>query len=117
MKIMGVTVAVIVFLILIGGMVYIWILVEKAGKQEEKKELSDSEAVQCALELYQEKKNLGMNFSSQCLGSCGNYAVDIVHVPRTSEDNLEKNQCKNYIEGKVIKFIELDKDGNIFRVV
>ena len=57
-----------------------------------------------------------MGFSSQCLGVVGGYAVDIVHVPRTEEDNLPENQCEDYREGRVSKFIELDKDGNVIRI-
>ncbi len=75
------------------------------------------DAVSCALNLYNQEKNKGTEFESQCLGTCGNYAVDIVHVPRTSEDNLAENQCPDYREGKVSKFIELDKDGNIAGIV
>lgn len=71
------------------------------------------QAINCSLALYQEKKNSGMNFSSQCLGTCGNYAVDIVHIPRVEEDNWQENQCQNYINGEVSKFIELDREGNI----
>lgn len=75
------------------------------------------DAIACALQLYQQKKAEGMQFSSQCLGSCGNYAIDIVHVPRNEEDNLVENQCEDYREGKVSKFIEIDSEGNIFRIV
>jgi len=75
------------------------------------------EAIIGALQLYNEKKQEGMNFSSQCLGVVGNYAVDIVHVPRSEEDNLPENQCEEYKLGEVKNFIELDKDGNIFRIV
>jgi len=75
------------------------------------------EAVGCALELYSQKKQEGMQFSSQCLGTCGNYVVDIVHVPRTAEDNQVENQCGDYREGKAGKFIELDKDGEIVRIM
>jgi hypothetical protein len=74
-------------------------------------------AVSCALGLYDEKKAQGIEFSSQCLGSCGNYAVDIVHVPRINEDNLVENQCDDYRQGKVSKFIELDKNKEIVRIV
>ena len=73
--------------------------------------------VNCALNLYNEKKSEGIVFSSQCLGSCLGYAVDIVHVPRTSEDNKVENQCEDYRNGKLKHFIELDKDGNIVRIV
>lgn len=75
------------------------------------------EIINCSFDLYNKAKNEGMNFSSQCLGVCGNYAVDIVHVPRISDDNLPENQCAEYKEGKVTKFIEIDKNGEITRIV
>jgi len=74
-------------------------------------------AIEKAQELFQNEKNSGANFSSQCLGTTGDYAVDIVHVPRTSEDNLPANQCADYADGKVGHFIELDKEGNIVRIM
>ena len=72
-------------------------------------------AVSCAVDLYNQKKT--ENLSSQCLGTCGDYAIDIVHVPRSQEDNLVENQCEDYRLGKVSKFIELDKFGEIVRIV
>lgn len=77
--------------------------------------LEQQQAINCALNLYE--KETKENLSSQCLGTCGNYAVDIVHVPRISEDNLIENQCLDYKEGKVSYFIELDKDRNIIRIM
>lgn len=74
------------------------------------------DAINCSLNLLEEKKNSFLNFSSQCLGTCNNYAVDIVHVPRTSEDNLVENQCQDYREGNVHNFIELDKNGEVVRI-
>ncbi|MCX6749344.1 MAG: hypothetical protein NTW17_01195 [Candidatus Pacearchaeota archaeon] len=70
--------------------------------------LEQQQAVDCAVEKFSSFTGL---LNSQCLGTCGNYAVDIVHVPRTSEDNLVENQCSDYREGKVSQFIELDKYG------
>lgn len=74
-----------------------------------------------ALKLYNQKKADGMEFNSQCLGTIEvggeKYAVDIVHVPRTEEDNLPENQCEDYRTGKVKHFIELDKDGNVLKIV
>jgi len=78
------------------------------------------EAVIQALELYQTKKQEGMEFESQCLGIVGEnlkYVVDIIHIPRTEEDNLPENQCEDYLNGEIKNFIELDKDGNIFMMV
>lgn len=66
--------------------------------------------------FYDRLKSNGVNLSSQCLGSLDNYAFDLVNVPRTEEDNLIKNQCEDYIKGKVDHFIELDINGNIVRV-
>jgi len=76
-------------------------------------------AVMQALQLYNSKKAEGIIFSSQCLGTVGEnikYAVDIVHIPRTEDDNKLENQCQDYRNGKVSHFIELDKDGHIFRI-
>ena len=74
-------------------------------------------AISCALGLYNQKKDEGMDFSSQCLGACGDYVIDIVHVPRSDEDNLIENQCEDYREGRVSNFIELDKEGNLVRII
>jgi hypothetical protein len=68
-------------------------------------------------QLYLEKQQQGMNFSSQCLGTIDDYAIDIVHVPRTQEDNLVENQCADFRNGTVSHFVELDKDGNVVRIV
>ena len=71
-------------------------------------------AIACASDLF---NNMTEEANSQCLGTCGNYAVDIVHVPRTEEDNLAENQCEDYGSGIVTHFIELDKNGEIVRIV
>lgn len=74
------------------------------------------DAIGCASELYVKNKEYGLVFDSQCLGRCGDFVVDVVHVPRTAVDDLAENQCADYRDGKVTHFIELDKDGNIVRV-
>ena len=71
-------------------------------------------AIACAKDLF---ANFTEEKKSQCLGVCGNYAVDIVHVPRTEEDDLPENQCEEYKKGIVNHFVELDKEGNIIRIV
>ena len=66
-----------------------------------------------------EKVN-GTIFDSQCLGTCdlgGGYAVDIVHSPREDVDNEIENQCESFRNGDVNKFIELDRDGKIVRII
>jgi hypothetical protein len=72
------------------------------------------EAITCAADLYSKAKATTM-LSSQCLGICLDYAVDIVHVPRTDDDNKPENQCSDFKAGNVHHFIELDKEGNIVR--
>ena len=75
------------------------------------------EVIECANDLYNNSRDEGLVFGSQCLGTCWDYAVDVVNVPRTAEDNLAENQCADYIEGKASHFVELDSDGNIIRIV
>jgi hypothetical protein len=75
------------------------------------------DAIGCAFDLYENASAAGTNFNSQCLGACSDYAVDVVHVPRTSEDNLAENQCADYRSGKVSHFIELDKNGELVRIM
>jgi hypothetical protein len=79
--------------------------------------IQQQQIINQALSLYEQRKSEEMEFSSQCLGVVGNYAVDIVHVPRSSEDNLVENQCEAYRNNEVTHFIELDKDGNIVRII
>jgi len=76
--------------------------------------LEQQETINCAYDLF---KNFSGEIGSQCLGICGNYSVDLVNVPRTSEDSLVANQCWDYIEGKTSNFIELDKEMNVVRIV
>ncbi len=75
------------------------------------------DALNCTNELYNQKKSEGMEFNSQCLGTCSDFAVDVVHVPRNSDDDLAQNECEDFTNGKLKHFIELDKEENIVRVV
>jgi hypothetical protein len=58
-------------------------------------------AINCAYEKYNLAKFNGTVFNSQCLGTCGEYAVDIVSNPRNEEDNKIENQCKAFRIGSV----------------
>lgn len=80
--------------------------------------LEQQELINCSNYLFG-KLAIGsdVRINSQCLGTCGNYAVDIVHAPRIEEDNLIENQCEDYRNGKVSHFIELDNTGEIVRIV
>lgn len=75
------------------------------------------QALTCANDLYINASINNVTFDSQCLGKCGDYSVDIVHSPRTSEDDLLQNQCSDYRSGITKKFIELDIDGRVVRIV
>lgn len=70
-----------------------------------------------ALNMFGKEKESGRVLSSQCIGTTTNsYAVDLVHSPRSQEDNLLENQCKDFYEGRVSKYIEVDLNGKIARV-
>lgn len=70
----------------------------------------------CAMDIYAQLSSNGVSFSSQCIGACGNYSVDIVNVPRTAEDDKIENQCAEYLQGETNQFIELDSHGNVIRI-
>jgi hypothetical protein len=76
--------------------------------------LEQKEAINCA---YDKFGNFDEEKSSQCLGTCKDYAIDIVHVPRTAEDDLMTNQCEDYKNKIVSHFIELNQQGEIVRIV
>jgi hypothetical protein len=78
---------------------------------------AQQDAMNCAYMLYSYEKQSGRELISQCLGVCGEYSVDLVHFPRTQEDNLPENQCVEYLNKETTHFIELEKDGNIVRIV
>lgn len=72
---------------------------------------------QKAISLYLKNKKANINFTSgPCLGTVDGYAVDIAHSPRQAIDDLPKNQCPNYVNGKVTHFVELTEGGSIIRV-
>lgn len=75
------------------------------------------QALDCVNGLYSDLVKSGAGLSSQCMGTCGDYAVDIVHVPRTAEDDLPANQCNDYRIGTLKHFIEIDKNGLAVRIV
>jgi len=121
---------IIIFLLIIGTIVFIirsnedtWIRDEKGvwithGNPYEKPDnvKKQQEAIIKAQEMYNQEKSNGVIFTSQCLGTTGIYAVDIVNVPRTYEDDLKENQCEDYIEKRVTNFIELSQNGSLVRV-
>lgn len=105
-----------IFAILIFSMILFFANFELIEKIRAGKKDMEQTAMKCALVLYEQEIARGIELNSQCLGVCGGYAVDIVHVPRVNEDNILENQCSDYREGRVSKFIELDKNGDIVRI-
>jgi len=73
--------------------------------------------ISCAKNLYSEAKQNGMSFNSQCLGKCIDYSVDIVNNPRTAEDDKVDNQCTDFKNGITKHFVELDKNGEVVRII
>lgn len=74
-------------------------------------------AIVCAKNLYLQANASGMQFNSQCLGRCLNYSVDVVNVPRNEEDDIPPNQCPEFLNKITNHFIELNKDGDVVRIV
>ena len=70
-----------------------------------------------AISLYLKKKKENINFNNgPCLGTIDGYAIDIAHSPHQTVDDLSKNQCPDYINGKISHFIELTPGGSIIRI-
>ena len=83
---------------------------------DETKAAKRIEALKCANDLYQKENASGTAFNSQCIGTCEEYAVDIVHVPRSLEDDKAENQCSTFRNKEVLNFIELDAHGTVIRI-
>lgn len=75
------------------------------------------DVIKCAGDLYKKANETGVIFNSQCLGRCNNYSIDIVNSFRTSEDDKIDNQCSDYRNKITSNFIELDKTGEIIRII
>ena len=88
-------------------------------------EPTDFEIVKECIELCIKEKEAGKSFESgPCLSDknedwpINGYVCDVVSFPRNLEiDNNRKNQCKDYIELRASKFIEVSKDCELVRVV
>jgi len=73
------------------------------------------DSLDCALKLYISQKPAN-GYNSECLGVCGDYAVDVVHTPKNANDNKQENQCSAYLDGQVKSFIEIDGNGNVVKI-
>jgi hypothetical protein len=80
---------------------------------------TNDQAVNQALSVFQANNDAGVDMSTgPCLSNAlmNDWVLDIVHKPRTKEDNLPENQCQAFIEGNAKHFVELDTTGAIVRV-
>ena len=76
-------------------------------------------AINQAKHLYKQKRETGEDLSNgPCLSNdlMPDWVVDIVHNPRTTDDDLPENQCPSLAEGRAKHFVELDLDGNLVRI-
>lgn len=76
-------------------------------------------AVNQARSVYEEKKLKGYDFTNgPCLTNdlSPDWVADLVHDPRVAQDDLEKNQCQAFLEGRAKHFVELNLEGNVVRV-
>jgi hypothetical protein len=81
--------------------------------------ITQAKEINQALSVFQANKDAGVDMSTgPCLSNAlmNDWVLDIVHKPRTKEDNLPENQCQAFIEGNAKHFVELDTTGAIVRV-
>ncbi len=77
-------------------------------------------AIAEARKLYEKLKGQGVDFSTgPCISQeiIPDWCVDIAHNPRQEVDNLPRNQCQSYRNGRVHHFVELDPEGNLIRAL
>lgn len=72
------------------------------------------------VKICNSSKGLDSYSSGPCLSDLvgyqiDNWACDIAHNPRITEDNDPKNQCKTILNGTANRFVELDENCNIIR--
>jgi hypothetical protein len=107
------------FVITVVSLVTVIVSEKKEAVYKPGENAENDRAVNKAIEIYEEKKALGHDFSSgPCLTNdlIPQWVADIVHNPKEEADALEKNQCQALLEGRAKHFVELDIYGNIVRV-
>jgi len=79
-------------------------------------ESAEAEPMRQAKKLYDERKKSNEDFSnSPCLAEniADGWAVDVIHNPRTVQD--EQNKCASYEQKTVEHIVEISPDGKIIR--
>jgi hypothetical protein len=59
--------------------------------------------------------SVGPCLSDQFGFKIDNWACDIAHTPRITEDNESQNQCQTILNGSANRFVELDENCAIIR--
>ncbi|MFY9484268.1 MAG: hypothetical protein WAP74_01440 [Patescibacteria group bacterium] len=82
-------------------------------------ESEQATAITAAKSAYAKAKSEGKDLESgPCLGLViPNWVADVTHNPRAQIDNLKENQCKQFIEGTVEHFVEIDPQGKVIRAL
>lgn len=96
----------------------LWFNVQNRGYKPGVSAIYDK-AVNQARAVYKDKRAVGTDFSNgPCISNnlFPEWVADTVHRPRVDSDNLPKNQCLEYLEGRAKHFVELDLEGNVVRV-
>ena len=80
---------------------------------------SRDRAIRGAQVLYRKARSKGVDFSrGPCISNgqdIPGWVVDIAHSPRLPVDDLTRNQCSAYADGKADHFVELDPKGRLIR--
>ncbi len=65
----------------------------------------------CIKACLLEKRTRGDLSQGPCLGIIAvNYVCDVAHNPREDVDNVPENQCADYVQGRVLHYIEVDEN-------
>jgi hypothetical protein len=88
----------------------------KAGSQTTSTS-SSPDVIALAKQAYAKAKARGVDFKSgPCLGIIApGWVADVAHNPRLPSDDLPKNQCAAWREGRASHFVELDPKGRVIQ--
>lgn len=82
----------------------------------EKKAVKDI-AIAQAQELCRQRLSLGEDLANgPCLGTVApDWVGDVAHNPRQAVDDLQENQCADFLDGRAHHFVEVDLNCNFIR--
>jgi len=104
---------------LIAAAIITIIILVKVGTEDRDATFSDKDmAIHEAKKVYEYLKEQGIDFTEgPCIAESVmvDWAVDIVHNPRNSQDDLPQNICTSMISGTAKHIIELDRNGVVLK--